>query len=173
MSAHKSPRTHCLHCANPINATDLASKHRIVGLYGFCSPACEMNYAVAHERCSPVLTVSQRQLLANIVYGDGSFPTKPQMVQVEGDLRGDLLELAKLGLVVLHGRLGAVPTPKGDHAYIRANLLLRARETVDEPGDEPTDDDLAWMAEQRALDRAERYHELAHMEDYGDLGDYY
>ena len=123
ISRKQNPKTHCLHCHRALTAAIKAelADLRVRGPYGFCSTACEFNYGVALRRGGKSLEDPLRLLLAKIVQGS-------EVVQAPGQV-GELRELAKMGLITLHGKHGGKATSKGEISFIRSRTV---RETSDE-----------------------------------------
>lgn len=125
----RSPRHFCLACANSIVVERLRAHGIDSALYGFCSPVCEMNYAVRLARLPRLLPISQRKLLARI---QEQMLAGKKMALVKPTDGMALAGLARERLVVRHGRLGAVPTVRGDISYICARLTQSDAESYGE-----------------------------------------
>lgn len=117
MASLRSPRHFCLACANAIDEARLRSLGVVkTTLFGFCTPACENNFAVRLSSAPRLeLLREQRELLARI---QTQILEGKKVAQLEMVDRDNLHELAQKRLVILHGRLGAAPTVRGDISYI-------------------------------------------------------
>jgi len=128
MAALRSPRHFCLACGNPIDGVRLRALGVVkTTLFGFCSPACENNFGVRMSQAPrQELPTPQRELLARIQEQLLKGRIKKGRIKIARLVPADLealIALARLRLVNLRGRLGAVPTTRGDISYICARVL--------------------------------------------------
>lgn len=144
-STHLSPRIFCLCCSTRIDFDFLRGEFGILdSLFGFCSPVCEVNYGSRLElgRKGTRLSQGAREFLVTL-QGRVDAWQVGKTIAVHSMDEAHVVELAKAGLVVRHGRSGVTITVKGDIAFIRVRLLSGPRFSDRDPvveQDPPEDD---------------------------------